>query len=791
MMKVVGSLKKYLTLLYVAIFASLLSACNNTEAKDTFRISFDEGKGSLVRSSGFSEKDYEVDYVFKHSAFDNIQEPIWSEKAVKGKALLFDGNSSAIKISGGDLPDYSEGLFLSIWIAPRAFEWDDPYAESRGSENVTALVSQLNQSTNEGFILGYQRFGKLYFKVGNGKTWFKVWGDGSRLEKYSWNHVVAQYNKAEGRLELYLNAKLLAFKNFNEKIAVPKEKDLLLGRSSTSEQIGSAYLQSASGLIDEFSLSPKFKTSHEIKKIYESAKAPNLTYEDVKLSSTVLNNDKYRPKYHAAPKQNWMNEPHAPLFYSGKYHLFFQQNILGPYWRNINWGHFTSDDLVSWEMQKEAITPTENSVVPDGVWSGGATKDVNGVPLLFFTAGNDAFRDYGLISNQNIGLAYPKDLEDENLLEWEIYPELAIKQTLGAGTAGEFRDPHIWQEAGVWNMLLCSAKTDGEGGTALLYQTEVLELKGDGSVEMDWKLRGPVYEMENQSIKYGKTWELPIILPLKNESGNKTKHIFIFSPAPAGIADNSIFYFLGDFSVESGKFVPDESFGGVPRLLDYGANVFTGPSAFYDENSGKTYLFSIMQGQRTSGEDTLSGWAHNVGLSRELFLNEAGNDVKLRVVDTINNLESDVVYEAENVSLGEFTDSLKAINLDTYKLELEINVADKDFSGLSLVFNNEGKTENLSLNMNLRDKSFGANNRTPGKANKVRNSSGFYEYSDFIHLEVYVDKSLLEVFLDESRSISIRTYPDNPSTESLTIVSDNNDLLITKVKLSKMSGFQS
>ena len=52
--------------------------------------------------------------------------------------------------------------------------------------------------------------------------------------------------------------------------------------------------------------------------------------------------------------------------------------------------------------------PSANTVAPDGVWSGGATYDKDGVPVLFFTAGNDSFRKDGLMSNQNIGIARPK-----------------------------------------------------------------------------------------------------------------------------------------------------------------------------------------------------------------------------------------------------------------------------------------------------------------------------------------------------------------------------------------------
>lgn len=155
---------------------------------------------------------------------------------------------------------------------------------------------------------------------------------------------------------------------------------------------------------------------------------------------------------------------------------------------------------------------------------------------------------------------------------------------------------------------------ESEGGSAVLYETETLEVKPDGTVDMDWKYMGPVYEMENQPMTYGTSWELPIIVPLTNEAGTLTKYIFMISPAPAGLADNKVYYFLGDFDVETGKFTPDESFDNDPALLDYGCNVFTGPSVFVDPQSGDTCVFSIMQDQRTGAEEGAAGWAE-VGIN--------------------------------------------------------------------------------------------------------------------------------------------------------------------------------
>ena len=111
-------------------------------------------------------------------------------------------------------------------------------------------------------------------------------------------------------------------------------------------------------------------------------------------------------------------------------------------------------------------------------------------------------------------------------------------------------------------MVVCSGSATSNGGSVLLYTTDTLELKADGTIDMDWQYKGVVYEMENQSMLYGTSWELPIILPVSNEAGTITKYFFSISPAPASSADNKAYYWVGDFDVATGKFTPDEEFQG-------------------------------------------------------------------------------------------------------------------------------------------------------------------------------------------------------------------------------------
>ena len=761
-------------LIFIAALAALMSlllcGCGGDAHKDDLllHLKLDEGKGLAVTDASGNLADVELDYHLANSPYTDAQNPQWREKGVKDGCLLFDGttfityNKNDIKVSGSSLT-------ISGWIAPRTFEWDDPNAADNGYDKLTGIIGQVNKAENQGFLLGYQRFGRLSFQVGTGDEWLTIWTNGDNLKKYEWNHVVATFDAEGGEMKLYLNGELVASRSVpaGAEIAHARNRTLIVGRNPEGERMAAGFVNAFSGYLDDIKLYSCALTGEEIAREFEKTKVPEIEFEEIWLQN-VLTEDYTRTQFHGGPYQFWMNEPHAPVYYNGMYHLFYQQNMSGSYWRNICWGHLVSTDMVNWKPVKEAITPTEDTVVPDGVWSGGATLDKNGVPLLFFTAGNDAYgKVEGLISNQNIGVAYPADLSDPELTDWVIADELAIIQQPGEGRRGEFRDPSIWKEGDTWCMVLCTGSTsNSSSGSAILYTTDTLELLPDGTIDQNWVYRGPVYEMENQAITYGKTWELPVILPISNEEGTITKYIFIFSPAPADIADNKIYYFLGDFDVETGKFTPDESFGGLPRLMDYGANVFTGPSGFIDPVSGDAVIFSIMQDQRDGSEQGASGWAHTVGLARRVWLTDDGSDVKTAPIDALTSLEEEVLVNESNLTLAEANGKLASVEGDMLHIRLTVDISKASEFGINL--KQGGKWDCTTYTYDVTGETIHGSTENRGEGCKVKKVSGALPNEDGkLTMDIYIDRSLVEGFFNEYKAISIRAYVEDPSSQGM------------------------
>ena len=763
--------KTVLTAVCLICLTLILTACGNSghDKELLMHLSFDEGSGTTVKDASGKLPDAELNYNFAHATYMDDQDPQWRKEGISGGCVLLDGTSTYVSYKRSDITVEGPTLTVQAWIAPRTFEWDDPNAAENGTDSLTGIVCQFDKDAKKGFILGYERFGRLSFQVGTGYEWLSVWSEDADLEKYAWNLVTATYDENEGQMCLYLNGELVGSGFTGGDIAGASNKSLTVGRNQNpAENLVAGSVNSASGYIDEVKLWSTALTEEEIASYYSSVTVPEIAFEDIWLQN-ILTGDYTRPQFHGGPYQFWMNEPHAPVYYNGVYHLFYQANMTGSYWRNICWGHLVSSDMVNWKPVKEAITPTEGSVVPDGVWSGGAALDKNGVPLLFFTAGNDGFRDYeGLISNQNIGVAYPADLTDPELTDWVICDELAVIQQKGQGRTGEFRDPSVWKEGDTWYMLICSGSATTSGGSALLYTTDTLELLPDGTVDQDWVYKGPVYEMPNQTALYGTSWELPILLPVSNEAGTITKYFLSISPAPASIADNKVYYWLGDFDRETGKFTPDPEFEGEPHLLDYGANVFTGPSCIVDPVSGDIYMFSIMQDQRGAAEQGASGWAHTVGLARKIWLADDGSDLMMAPIEALHELEEETLVDLKNVSVDEANKALAQVDEDMLYIRLTASVADG--ARLDLNLKQGGKWDCTTLTYDSAAGTISGHTENKGEGCKLATVNGPFTADDGkLTVEVYIDRSLVEGFFNDYKSISIRAYTDDPASHGIDI----------------------
>ncbi|PNV61417.1 hypothetical protein C0033_14080 [Clostridium sp. chh4-2] len=96
----------------------------------------------------------------------------------------------------------------------------------------------------------------------------------------------------------------------------------------------------------------------------------------------------YRNAFHFSTYKNWMNDPNGLCFHEGRYHLFYQMNPAGMAWGNMYWGHACSRDLIHWTHLPIALFPQRELYglknYKGGAYSGSAWPEKHKI-FLYFT----------------------------------------------------------------------------------------------------------------------------------------------------------------------------------------------------------------------------------------------------------------------------------------------------------------------------------------------------------------------------------------------------------------------
>jgi fructan beta-fructosidase len=201
-------------------------------------------------------------------------------------------------------------------------------------------------------------------------------------------------------------------------------------------------------------------------------------------------NHPYRPHYHAAPQDGWMNDPNGLVYYAGEYHLFYQWcRAIGFEVNTMSWAHAVSSDLVHWKHLPLALEHDEKGAIFSGSAvidsrnsSGLFGKDGGMVAIFTHHARNDAERQ---------SIAYSSD-------RGRTWTKYAKNPVLGDDSKRDFRDPKVfWHEPTQrWIMIV--------GCAHQLFSSENLR---------DWKGLGPT--------KFSSECPDLFPVPIEGESGSK------------------------------------------------------------------------------------------------------------------------------------------------------------------------------------------------------------------------------------------------------------------------------
>lgn len=651
------------------------------------------------------------------SAFQNRDYHFWED------SFLFDGYSHWFRGKRNCLPE-GECFTISLSFLPITY-----------SAHGDGLFTYYSAKENKGIEIILEQGGIVTVNLGIDRAPVRFSSIRAHAQAGVRNVVTVVYRGDAGWCDLCVNGILSGRKQFRRhtKLSFPEGCPYIGRRMDggffTEEVPFGCYY----GFLQWVELDAYAKNEEEILSLHRAVFTGEMDETAFHLAMPrrrAYKNDRQRPAYHLCPPGKWMNEPHGPMYFGGWYHIFYQANPHAPIWDHLCWGHLKSKDMVHWQDCPLALIPEKEAPAPDGCWSGSSVIDKNGQPRIYFTAG-----DNRRFPNQAVALATP----DESLGKWYTHPELIQAQDMG--WMGEFRDPFVWLEGDTYFMLVGTGDAGGGGGNAVLYSSD------DG---FHWENHGFITQYDFEKNKEGgHVWELPVLLPLRDENGAIVCHILLLCACQ--IEDDIVetYYFLGNWNAERKIFT---RFHDKLQLLDLGKGVFTGPSGFVTPD-GRTVIFTIAQGKRSFEEEFHAGWAHNGGLPVEISIRDG--ELHIQPIREINSLRKKKLLELSDQARLEVNQKLAQRQGDQLCLEY---TAKQDWASVTLCYGPHSREifyDRTTRHLGIRDENGQEIGRWRGEIDNVDIGE------EPIAFTCYLDHSMLEVYLNGRKAVTLRNYTED------------------------------
>lgn len=487
--------------------------------------------------------------------------------------------------------------------------------------------------------------------------------------------------------------------------------------------------------------------------------------------------DPYRPTYHFAIPDDagFPGDPNGAFFVDGVYHLMYLYRNVKT--KGFHWGHMSSVDLLHWRHHADALTVYGDD---EGAFSGGGFVDEDKTAYLSFwklpskTDEND---------KGGAALAFSKPPYEK----WERIEPIVIKASSKKyGTAdmeinGEIKhvacaDPsNIWKNNGYYYMQmgnLCvldeyGRKEDSpecyKGGWTDLFRSKDLKT---------WEYAHRFYDNTPKGEDWPDATEddmCPNFLPLydKRENGNKTdKFLQLFISHNKGCQ-----YFIGTLDGET--FIPEKH----GRMAWKDAAYFA-PEALVDDKCRQIIWTWIRGG--IEKEYDIYGWTGVFSFPKQVwFENEMLHMAPIKELDLIEY----------NKSIPEISDdnSVSVCNDRVFRLKAEIDMTNLTKSGFSVFVSEDGKNhtdiyydkENQKLVFDMQD--------SGEHGWKIKEEAPFELGEDeTLKLDIFADKSIVEVYANERQSICRRVFVDDPEeTTKIKLIGKKEN--VRKIEISDMA----
>jgi beta-fructofuranosidase len=635
---------------------------------------------------------------------------------VAGKALRLNGYLNWIE---GAIPaNLSATEFtLSVWLALESYPL-----------STAGIFSNLDNNRKSGVAFLVNKYGQISTSVAINNAFTNSSVTTTAIEKFAWQHLILSVNTTTNTAKIYLNGGPLSTTTLpTGTISWQSNAPFFIGKSTIESFAGIFNTNAVNAAVDELKIFNTALTDAQALTLYQNERPSTIPNLATPLSKYA--DDTHRPRFHAMPEKAWTNEPHGLTFQNGLWHLFFQKNANGPYWGNLNWGHLTSRNLINWREQKPVLTPKEG-YDKEGCWSGTIVLDDNGLPTIYYTGVDGASAQMCLATGN----------ADMSVFQKAANNPIIVNPPVGQAFR-DFRDPVVWKENGFWYMLVGSGiNSGGSGGTVILYKSTDLRT---------WEYIRLLKIGHPADDNAGVFWEMPLFVKFPDN-----RRVLLVNKVPDGSVPAKMLYWTGTFQDDIFTSTAE-----IPKQLeqDFG---HLSPSVYTYPN-GRVIAMGIIPDNVNAEFQKEKGYAHTYSLPREWSLSTNGN-LKQKPIVELERLRGKN-YNYKNVSV---TTNQTNVLTEPKGRQIEIRAKIATQNAVRVGFDIAKSADGVEKTRIYYDFITGYltvdRNASSTNPSVPRGQMGIpypVNQSDTLDLRIFLDGSVLEVFLNEDIVISTRIFP--------------------------------
>ncbi len=477
--------------------------------------------------------------------------------------------------------------------------------------------------------------------------------------------------------------------------------------------------------------------------------------------------DPVRPVYHYANPDGRLNDPNGLCFWQGRWHLFYQ--TFPPEDPRPHWGHLVSDDLIHWRDLPHALYPHPE----EGCWSGASLVEEDRVLAHYYghPRGNmtAVSRDPLLLNWQKVSGIIPVP-ESENP-SYRVY------------------DPCIWKKDGIYYSISGGTRPIGPGGRTrranFLFRSADLE---------EWEYLHPFVEDELFS-ENGDDGACPYFWPIGD------KHMLLFFSHMRGGR-----YIIGDYDKARDKLIATD-YG----CFNFGAARPGGvhaPSAAPDGEGGLIVIFNVNWALPSPGWTDDHREIQHFGcwegqqimsLPRRLSLTDE-HGLRITPAGDIESLRAEHVQLADQTIVANRETVLHDVSGNAIELRVEIDANDAPMVALD-VLRSPDRQEFTRIafyrNRGLKPVLPGVHSSTPpdgagthslitidsscssilpeARSRPPETAPVFLEPDEPLKMRVFVDRSIVEVFVNDKQCVAVRVYPGREDSIGVSLLAQGRE----------------